>query len=221
MAAAGIEKSGAIQQAGNRIMNVLRIVAICLVTLTTAQMPGFAQQPATEAAVRDSKQRLKKVRLGSINKVTAFGDIYLAGQPSQQDLAILRAKGIKTIICLRHPKELNWDEAVATEHAGMKYVHAPFGGAQQLTPEVFEKVINVLRDKRSGPTILHCGAANRVGAIWYAYRVLDGKLTPAEAEKEAKEVGLRTPAYLEKAKEYVKGVQAGTIELKKLPPVEP
>jgi len=196
-------------------------VAICSTAFATLQLPGVAQQPATETTVPETKQRLQKVQLGSINKITAFGDIYLAGQPSQQDLAILKAKGIKTVICLRHPKELNWDEAVATEHAGMKYVHAPFSGAQQLTPEVFEKVIQVFRDKRSGPTLLHCGAANRVGAIWYAYRVLDGKLSPAEAEKEAKEVGLRTPAYLKKAKEYVKGVQAGTIELKKLPPVEP
>ena len=179
-------------------------------TTTNAQPP--------ESAKAD---RLKKVKLGSISPLTAFGDIYLAGQPKPEEMALLKSHGIKTVICLRHKKELPWDEGTAVDNAGMKYVHVPFQGAKQLTPETFEKVIQTFRDKRSGPTLLHCGAANRVGAIWYAYRVLDGKLSPEEAEKEAKQVGLRTPAYLEKAKQYVQAVQEGEIELKELPPVEP
>jgi len=152
------------------------------------------------------------MQLGSMQPVTVFGDIYLAGQPAPSDLALLKAHGIQTIISLRLAKEIPWDEAVAVDQAGMKFVHAPFQRPEQLKPEVFDKVIKVLRDKRRGPTVFHCGSANRVGAIWYAYRVLDGKLSPEEARKEAQAVGLRTPAYLEKAQEYVEAVQKKEVE---------
>ncbi|NOY29584.1 MAG: hypothetical protein GXP28_05225 [Planctomycetes bacterium] len=151
--------------------------------------------------------RLKETKLGSTKPVHAFGDIYLAGQPFLEDLPLLQAEGIKTIISLRHKKELPWDEASAVEQNGMKFVHIPFTGAQQLKSEVFDKVLEILRDKKQGPMVLHCGSANRVGAIWYAYRVLDGKLSPDEAMKEAQKVGLRTPAYLDRTREYVEGVQ--------------
>jgi len=153
------------------------------------------------------KVRLKESKLGDTKPVHAFGNLYLAGQPAPEDLPLLKAEGIKTVISLRHKKELAWDEASAVERSGMKFVPIPFGAAQQLKPEVFDKVLSILRDQRQGPMVLHCGSANRVGAIWYAYRVLDGKLSPEAAKKEAQKVGLRTPAYLDRAKEYVEAVQ--------------
>jgi len=153
------------------------------------------------------KVRLKEKKLGSTQPVHAFGDIYLAGQPSAEDLRVFNGQGIKTVISLRHKKELPWDEASTVELSGMKFVHVPFAGPQQLKPEVFDKVLKILRDEKQGPMVLHCGSANRVGAIWYAYRVLDGKLPPDEAMKEAQKVGLRTPAYLDRAQEYVIAVR--------------
>lgn len=184
---------------GKRVMKNLKgsLMLAVLVSL------GLLASQATSA----EQVRLKKKQLGDTEPVHAYGDIYLAGQPSPEELPLLEAAGIKTIISLRHKKELPWDEAATVKQNGMDFVHVPFAGAQQLKPEVFDKVLKVLRDKKRGPTVLHCGAANRVGAIWYAYRVLDGNLSPDEAMKEAQTVGLRTPAYLEKAQEYVKAVQ--------------
>jgi len=153
------------------------------------------------------KVRLKVKKLGSTKPLHAFGEIYLAGQPSPEDLQLFKAKGIKTVISLRHKKEVPWDEASVVEQSGMKFVHVPFAGAQQLKPKVFDKVLKILRDEKQGPMVLHCASANRVGAIWYAYRVLDGKLSPDAAMKEAQKVGLRTPAYLDLAQEYVVAVQ--------------
>ena len=51
--------------------------------------------------------------------------------------------------------------------------------------------------------MLHCGSANRVGAVWMVYRVLDEGVTWEQAHREALEVGLRTDGYVERAKEYV------------------
>ncbi|MCA9232474.1 MAG: hypothetical protein KDA57_17630 [Planctomycetales bacterium] len=151
--------------------------------------------------------RLKEKKLGTTKPVHAFGDIYLTGQPAAEDLGALSSAGVKTVISLRHTKELPWNEAKSVEMNGMRFIHAPFSGADQLKSEVFEKVLNDLRNERLRPVVLHCAVANRVGAIWYAYRVLDGGLLPEEALKEAQTVGLRTPAYLQRAQEYVEAAQ--------------
>lgn len=180
---------------------VLIGAAMLFASLVSAETPPPLQTPTLE------KTSLQKKELGEIRQVHALGDIYLAGQPTPEDLKIFAKQGIKTVITLRKANEVPWDEATAVEQQGMKFVRAPFQGPQELTDKVFVDVLKILRDKKSGPTVLHCGSANRVGAIWYAHRVLDGKLAPEAATKEAITVGLRTPAYLERAQAYVKQVQ--------------
>ncbi len=168
-------------------------------------LPWASAQVAQEAPAEAeaSELRLEKCELGHATPVHRFGNVYLAGQPAEEDFPKLKSDGMRTIINLRPDKELPWDEGAAVKRAGMKYVHVPFRGEEQLTSSVFDKVLGVLRDKESGPTLLHCGSANRVGAIWYAHRILNDDLNPVEAELEAKQVGLRDAGYLEKAKEYV------------------
>jgi len=172
--------------------------------------PPVAAKP-TGKKQPDKKEALAKKSLGDIKQVHALGDIYLTGQPSVEDLRVLKKQGIETIITLRMPGEVPWDEAAAVKKEGMKFVSVPFQGPDELKPKVFDEVLKILRDKKKrGPTVLHCGSANRVGALWYAHRVLEGKLSPEAALKEAKTVGLRTPAYLDKAQEYVEAQQSQT-----------
>lgn len=163
--------------------------------------PARAVTPPQALVVK--KMELQKKQLGDMQPVHAFGDIYLAGQPSPEDLMLLKRTGIKTIITLRKTNEISWDEAAAVTQQDMKYVEAPFQSPEELKPEVFDKVLKVLRDKKRGPTVLHCASSNRVGAIWYAYRVLDDKLSPEAALEEAKIVGLRTQGYFVQAQAYV------------------
>ncbi len=159
-------------------------------------------------ALTVKKMELQKKPLGDIQPIHVLGDIYLAGQPTPEDLLLLKQEGIKTIITLRKSSEISWDEATAVTQQGMKFVEVPFQAPEELKPEIFDKVLKVFRDKKRGPTVLHCASSNRVGAIWYAYRVLDGKLTPEAALKEAKIVGLRTQGYLDQAQVYVEKIQS-------------
>ena len=174
---------------------------VFILILVTVELS--AKQPLAENTLVLSKKQLQKEELGSIRPVHMLGNIYLAGQPQPEDLPLLQRAGIKTVITLRKLDELSWDEAAAVEAQQMKYVEVPFRSPEELTPKVFDELRKVLNSKSRGPTLLHCGSANRVGAIWYAYRILDGKLSPEAALKEAKTVGLRTPAYLEQAQAYV------------------
>jgi len=147
--------------------------------------------------------RLEDAQVGSTTPLHSCGDLLLAGQPSPEDLQLLKERGVKTVINLRGDNEIDWDEAAAVAKLGMAYVHVPFQSAGELTDEVFDRVLATLRDPESGSTVFHCATANRVGAIWYVHRVLDEGVAPQIAEQEAKTVGLRNPAYLERARQYV------------------
>ncbi len=195
--------------------------ALCLVLFAGAGIGLSAQPPSPQpskpqpptppsssAAVPQKKKPvMKKCKLGNVRPIHAWKDIYLAGQPTPEDLPLLQQAGVKTVISLRHTKEIPWDEAAALKKLGIQFVHAPFQDPRELTPEVFDKVRKVLCDKKRGVTFFHCGSSNRVGAVWYAHRVLDGGISPEEALREAKMAGLRTPEYLKAAVEYVEKTQ--------------
>ncbi|MEO6264778.1 MAG: protein tyrosine phosphatase family protein [Luteimonas sp.] len=93
--------------------------------------------------------------------------VYSAGQPNEAELAALARNGMRTIINLRHPSEASeFDEADAVAAAGMRYVSIPVSGAQELTPETVTRFSEEMEDARSrGPVLIHCGSANRVGAL--------------------------------------------------------
>lgn len=96
-----------------------------------------------------------------------FDHICSAGQPTEAELAALAHKGVRTIINLRHPSEVSgFDEADVVAAMGMRYVGIPVAGAQDLTPETIARFSGELEDARSrGPVLVHCGSANRVGAV--------------------------------------------------------
>lgn len=162
----------------------------------------------TGAAAQDKPApKLEKTKLGALPKSSAFADIIFGGQPSADDLKEAKKKGVKAVLNLREAKELDFDEAALVKQLEMKYHHVPFQGVPALTDDVFDQVRAVLNDKGERPLLLHCAAANRVGAVWLAYRVLDTKAKFDDALKEAEEIGLTTPGYIEKAKIYIEKKQ--------------
>ena len=193
------------------------IAGVWMIAAAPCYLAAQTTSPPQAATPQEQKTVLKKLAIGDIHPLHVWGNIYLAGQPTPDDLTRLKKLGIKTIINLRRTQELSWDEAALVKRLGMRYVHAPFQAPQELKPEVFDKVRQVLRDRRQRPVMLHCASSNRVGAIWYAYRVLDGQLLPNQAIKEAQIVGLRTPEYLLKAQAYVESVLQAKEEAKTTP----
>ncbi len=162
----------------------------------------FAANP-TASADDKAPPKVTDAKLGKTRNVHACGKLFLAGQPTPDDIALMKQKGIKRVITLRTDGEVNWDEAGKVKKAGIDFVQVPFRLPDSLTDKVFDKVRKLLKDHEQTPTLLHCGSANRVGAVWLAHRVLDEGVPLDQATKEARQVGLRTPAYLEKALDYI------------------
>jgi uncharacterized protein (TIGR01244 family) len=147
--------------------------------------------------------KLQKTQLGSTNPVHLCGKVYLAGQPGSQDLKEAKRLGVESVVSLRDPGELPWNEAEAAKEAGLKFLQLPVKSPDALTDEVFDKVREILRDSADHSVLLHCGAAVRVGAVWLAFRVLDQGVPYEQALAEAHTIGLRVPAYEAKAKAYI------------------
>jgi uncharacterized protein (TIGR01244 family) len=134
------------------------------------------------------------VEVGTTTPVHQFGNYYLAGQPSEADLALWKEKGVRTIISLRTSGEIDWDEQAAAEALGLQFVSIPFRGADSLGDQQIEEALEALEAGEREGVLLHCATSNRVGAIWYAHRIRRDGLATEEALAEAKTVGLRNAA---------------------------
>jgi uncharacterized protein (TIGR01244 family) len=165
-----------------------------------------AQDAAQQNKDKDppKTQKLEPYKCGKVERLHTYDGIFLASQPQRDDFRLAKEGGIKTVINLREKDELDWDEEAFVKDLGMEYHHLPFKSPAGLTDEVFAKARQVLNNKEKKPILLHCSSANRVGAIWLAHRVLDHKLGYEDALKEAETVGLKLPAFADKAKDYIK-----------------
>ena len=172
------------------------LALLCLAVCSLALCSGCAHQRVMEPVF--------ECECGGLTPVHMVGSMYLAGQPTAEDLRVLHSQGIQRVINLRLPEELtSFDEAAEVRALGMRYFEVAFKGPAMLTDEVFDEVREILRDGAGEGTLLHCGTANRVGAVWVAYRVLDEGQPLEEAMGEAKGVGLRSPGYEQRAREYI------------------
>ncbi len=157
--------------------------------------------------------KLTKAEIGDIKPLSRFGNIYLGGQPTQEDLEELSKQGFQTIINLRKPNEIAWSEADQAAQLKLEYIALPFQSASELTDELFDSALQTLRNRQQEKTLLHCGSSVRVGAIWYAYRRLEQGVSPELALQEAIIVGLRSPNLLEVAENYVEQRESSKSEV--------
>ncbi len=161
---------------------------------------GDAAGGGTHAAVAEA--RLEPYECGSISRIHVFGDVFLAGQPAPEDFEHARDGGIRTVVNLRHEEEIGFDERAVVESLGLNYINIPFKAPEELTDAVFDRMRELL-NQAERPILVHCSSANRVGAVWIPWRVLDQGASLEEAVLEARTIGLRSPVYEQKARDYV------------------
>jgi uncharacterized protein (TIGR01244 family) len=126
------------------------------------------------------------------------------GQPRVDQLAKLKADGVKTIINLRPQSEHRAaeEEAMAKE-LGLRYFNIPVVFADPKDEQVTE-FLKITDDPENRPAFIHCAGAIRVGAFWMVRRVLRDGWSIEAAEEEAKKIGLRESPHLnEFARRYI------------------
>ena len=167
---------------------------------STASTPT-ASTPSLPAGARPAPTPEMIAQIPDLSVTDGF---LLGGQPEPFDFEDLKLEGIKTVIDLRLPTETRaFDEPSAVIDAGMEYVPLGFS-PQTLNDEILDKARTIMRDETRQPMLVHCASANRVGAVWLAFRILDEGLSEEAALAEARSVGLRSPAMQETVLEYVR-----------------
>ena len=97
--------------------------------------------------------------------------ITTSGQPTEKQLADIRALGVRHIVNLglhTHEKALP-NEAASVSRLGMTYIHIPVD-FQNPTDGDFDQFCDVMEQLKEVPVHVHCIANYRVSAFFYRYR---------------------------------------------------
>lgn len=191
----------------------LAALTLAIAASLAANVPAAAQAPATDTPSTDAPATAKPApveafTIGEIRNLHRCGSLFIAGQPTPADIALLTKHGVKCVINYRTDGEVTWDEKGAVESQGIQYISLPYGTIDSLTDEVFAQTRKLFLQFQGQPILAHCGAAPRVAAVWLAFRVLDEKVALETALAEAEKLGLKSKGLRERALEYIKAQQA-------------
>ena len=129
-----------------------------------------------------------------------------AGQTDPSAMAALKKEGYVSVINLRMANEQGArleESRSAAQAAGLKYIHLPFDGGSP-DPKIVSDFLAAVADKSNQPVFIHCGTANRVGAVWMIKRALQDGWPVEKAQAEGEAIGLQSPRLKEFAAAYIK-----------------
>lgn len=172
----------------------MRLPLLGLTTATLILSAGLSAQV--------TKQELPGVR--NFSRVDAT--VGCAGAVDPVAMSALRKEGFVSVINLREATEQGADvegSRAAAQKAGLKYIHLPFNAAKPDTA-VVNQFLSAVADKSNQPVFIHCGSANRVGAMWMIKRALQDGWPIEKAQAEGQAVGLGSPQLVAFATEYIK-----------------
>src|SRR5438045_2879763 len=128
-------------------------------------------------------------------KFSSVGDdVFISGQPTEQGLRDLRARGVTTVVNLRSPPEMAkvpFDEAKLVKELGMNYVYLPMRGTPELpySPERLKEFADAMSNA-NGKVLLHCTIAWRASHLWAAYLIQYRGVPVAAALNQARMINL-------------------------------
>ncbi len=169
----------------------------------TQSSDSLTAQDNKSVTQSDSGNKIRRIKLGEIEKAFSVGSVILAGQPERSDFQTLQRAGVKRVVNLYRDKNSVLNETEVCRELNLEYQHVPFDDESQLNDSIFNTVRLALLESNSKPVFVHCKSNDRVGAVWAAYRTLDQGIGLEVAILEAKAMGLKTAGYERKLRSYV------------------
>ena len=145
----------------------------------------------------------ENVPAGVVNYTRVDATVACAGATPPDAMPGVKALGFVSVVNFRTDEEAGAEipaSRAAADKAGLKYFHLPF---QTPTADVAERFLDVVANTANQPVYIHCGSANRVGAMWFIKRVKQDGWDTTRAMKEAEAIGLRSAPLKEFAMSYV------------------
>ena len=150
-----------------------------------------------------AQQKVERPGITNYTKVDAV--VACGGATDTAALEGLKNDGFKAVINLRQATEAgaNIEQNAARAKAlGLNYLHIPLN-AQAPESKTIDDFLAAVANKANQPVFIHCGSANRVGAVWLVKRVLQDGWAVDKATDEAKLIGLRSAALEAFALKYI------------------
>lgn len=147
----------------------------------------------------------KQTRDGITNFTRVDAVVACGGATSTAALTGLKNDGFKSIVNLRLATEkgANIEENTAqARELELNYFHLPMSGSNP-DPKMVDEFLSVVSNKANQPVYIHCGSANRVGAVWLIKRVIQDGWTVDKATTEARAIGLKNPGLEKFALDYI------------------
>lgn len=117
-----------------------------------------------------------------------YGNIYIGGQPSKEQIEWLRSEGVTQVVNLRTPKEIrefsrkNYDAGEYIESLGIQYTEVPVGGGKDRKhPDKLAEISTVLN--KGEKALLYCKSGARARYVHMAYLVRE-KDCPFDTAKQ-------------------------------------
>jgi len=150
-------------------MKFLETLILCAMGLACSITAMADYAPADPALKADLSAVVSSGEIVPVNGMTT------AGQPDAAALKVFADSGYAAVIDLRTPGEdRGFDEQATVESLGMNYVNFPIAGATGISYDNAAK-LKLLMDAADGPVLLHCGSANRVGALLALQKSSEGE----------------------------------------------
>ncbi len=104
---------------------------------------------------------------------TPTDELVTCGRLDAAHLDEIHTGGVRTVINLCPPTELDWDEQAQVEARGMQYVNIPVAGPADLSAAKARELQAAVQ-AAEGKVLVHCQSSNRVGALFALGAYLDG-----------------------------------------------
>jgi uncharacterized protein (TIGR01244 family) len=176
-----------------QFFSVRGMMAVCAVVL--AVTPAAAQSVVGAKGPAPAPVVLDPTGLFQEKYATVGDDLFIGGQPTEQALRDLKAKGVTTVVNLRMPEEMTrvtFDEAALLKELGITYVHIPLNGRDDTAyaPQALDRFTAVMASAK-GKVLLHCTVAWRASHMWGAYLIRERQMPVIDALTQVRSINLR------------------------------
>lgn len=131
-------------------------------------------------------------------------NFYFAGQPNSDAIKEMKSRGVKRVINLRSPSEMDFTpEKNLCDELGLEYIELPLLEDGKFNASNVKK-LNDLLGNTTEPEFIHCGTANRVAGWAITYLVERKGMDFDDAVDIASEAGLSNFSFADEAKRYLK-----------------
>jgi len=135
------------------------VFLVMVLVASTATLAGDDEATAIDTLKADLDAVVEIGKVKPVNGITS------AGQPDEAGFKVFAESGYIAVIDLRTAGEDRGldDEPALVEGLGMEYIHFPIGRGDITIDKA--NALNRLLDQYDEPVLVHCGSANRVGAL--------------------------------------------------------